>query len=139
MKKLLIIPMFFACYFGFGQTIDSASIIGYSIKIGKLVVAQNDLINYKNWNDKMPWRDATDACKLLGNGWRLPTRAELNILYKNKGKIGGFTDDYYWSSTENNKLYGQYGVWLKDFGKLGYEVDYTISSTYRVRAVRSLN
>ena len=137
MKKLLIIPMLFACYLVMGQTIDSASIIGKSIKIGKLVIAQNDFSNDKNIGGKVDWREATEACKILGNGWRLPTKAELNILFKNKDKIGGFKNDYYWSSTENNQQYGQYGVWLKEFNG-GYEEDYSISSKYYARPVRSL-
>jgi hypothetical protein len=31
--------------------------------------------------------------------WRLPTKYELNIMYTLKSLIGGFADDYYWSST----------------------------------------
>ena len=41
MKKLLFIPMLFACYLCIGQT-DSASIIGKSIRVGNLVVAEYD-------------------------------------------------------------------------------------------------
>ena len=40
------------------------------------------------------------ACAALGGGWRLPTKDELNILYENKDKIGGFASNNYWSSTE---------------------------------------
>jgi hypothetical protein len=137
MKKLLIIPMLFVCYFVIGQTIDSASIIGKPIKIGKLLVAQNDFSNSKNTDGKVDWKEATQACKILGNGWRLPTKAELNILFKNKDKIGSFKEDFYWSATENNLQYGQYGVWLKEF-KGGSEDYYGISSKYYARAVRSL-
>jgi hypothetical protein len=32
--------------------------------------------------------------------WYLPSKDELNKLYLNKTAIGGFADDYYWSSTE---------------------------------------
>ena len=44
MKKLSIIPMLFACYMGMGQAIDSASIIGKSIRIGNLEVAMEKMI-----------------------------------------------------------------------------------------------
>ncbi len=33
-------------------------------------------------------------------GWRMPTADELNVLYQNKDKIGGFSTRWYWSSSE---------------------------------------
>ena len=62
MKKFLIIPMLFAFYMSMGQSVDSASIIGKSIIIGNLVVAQNDFPKVMNWND------AKLACAALGKG-----------------------------------------------------------------------
>jgi hypothetical protein len=47
----------------------------------------------------MNWNDAEKACEILGDGWRLPTIEQLNILYQNKVAIGGFASDFYWSST----------------------------------------
>ena len=101
MKKLLIILLLFNYYMGMGQT-DSASIIGKSIKIGKLLVAQND------FPTKMNFMDAKNACSALGNPWRLPTKDELNTLYHNKNLIGGFTSFQYWSSTEYDFYYASY-------------------------------
>ena len=49
---------------------------------------------------KTNWEDAMKACADLGDGWRLPTRLELLIMYDNKDEIGGFANNYYWSSTE---------------------------------------
>ena len=96
MKKLLFIPMLFACYLCIGQT-DSASIIGKSINLDNLVVAQHV------FTEGMSWDAAKRACKKLGRGWRLPTKDELNVLYENKDKIGGFSNSLYWSSTEHDK------------------------------------
>ncbi len=36
------------------------------------------------------------------NDWYLPTREELNLIYLNKDKVGGF-EHRYWSSTEDTK------------------------------------
>ena len=49
---------------------------------------------------KFPWEDAKDRCRQKGAGWRLPSKDELNKLYLNKDKVGGFTSVLYWSSDE---------------------------------------
>ena len=36
----------------------------------------------KDFSDKMTWKDAIDACKNLGSGWRLPTKEELEAMYE---------------------------------------------------------
>ena len=43
--------------------------------------------------------------------WFLPSKGELNKLYLNKEMIGGFEDDGYWSSTEED----QEGAWRQSF------------------------
>ena len=74
---------------------EQSKIIGTPIKIENLEVAQFDFPNTSIW------KNAIKACSDLGNGWRLPTRVELLLLYKNKDKIGGFKGyGLYWSSTE---------------------------------------
>ena len=105
MKKLLIIPMLFMCSMVIGQTYNSDSIIGTPIRIGNLEVAQND------FPKQMTWYDAKKACTDLGNGWKLPTKDELNLLYINKDKIGGFAKDDYWSSTDDEDN----GAWKQNF------------------------
>ena len=92
MKKLLLLPLLLVTCFCFAQ--DAKEIIGKPINIGNLQIAQYDFPNDMNWYD------ARKACAALGKGWRLPTKAELNILYQNKDKIGGFAVIIYWSSTE---------------------------------------
>jgi hypothetical protein len=75
---------------------DYKNIISKPVKIGNLEIAQYD------FQKKMFWDDAKKACDSLGEGWRLPTKDELNILYENKEKIGGFSNSLYWSSTEHD-------------------------------------
>lgn len=100
---------------------SSNPIIGNTIKIENIEVAEKDFAEYMDWND------ANKACERLGRGWRLPTKDELNILYNNKDKIGGFEFDYYWSSTEagfNN--FGDGLSWYQSFhtGEQNYHEKY---------------
>ena len=67
--------------------------------------------------------------------WYLPSIDELSKLYDNKSSIGGFTGDYYWSSSEQVNAEAT-NAWIQGFvfgglGNLGKD------ATYYVRAVRS--
>ena len=68
------------------------------------------------------------------NNWRLPNKAELNLMHElHKKDIGDFTDDVYWSSSEDDAGY----AWLQDFGN---GIQYDSGEKYyslRVRAVRA--
>jgi hypothetical protein len=88
------------------ETVDSASILGDPIKVGNLLVAQNDFPN------QMKRTDAKKACASLGPGWRLPTNDELDILDQNKDKIVGFGSDGYWSSSGG---FGGVSAWHQNF------------------------
>ena len=95
MKKLLIIPMLLcllifarslSCHSSRTKTIltsntDYENIIGRPIKLDNLEVAQHDFPKSMNWDD------AKAACAKLGEGWRLPTKDELNLLYQKKIKL----------------------------------------------------
>ena len=82
---------------------NAAKIIGKPYQLNNIEVARNDFKNVQTWND------AIAKCKGLGEGWRLPTKDELNKLFNNKKKIGGFKDglsDYYWSVSETATMRG---------------------------------
>jgi len=130
MKKLLIIPMLFVCFMSYGQTLDSASIIGLPMRIGDLLVAQND------FPKMMKWDDATAACAALGDGWRLPSKDELNILYQNKNEISGFADANYWSSTELDNNGAWSGAWRQSIEN-GFQGASPKDFPEYVRAVRA--
>jgi len=66
------------------------------------------------------------------NDWFLPSKDELEKLYINKGAIGGFADDYYWSSSEDDTNY----AWIQNFNS-GYQSYDGKNYTHRVRAVRA--
>jgi len=96
-----------------------------SIKIGDLEVMTDDL-------GEMEWDDAMKACADLGDGWRLPTKDELNVLYENKDKIGGFVFGFYWSSTEDEGNH----AWIKVFAN-GFTISNGKYNYNYVRAVRA--
>ena len=100
--------------------------IGMPIKIGNIEVAQYDFPNQMNWVD------AKKACESLGDGWRLPTKDELNTLYQNKDKIGGFTNNYYWSSTELDA----YNAWVQNV-YFGNQIFGIKTNASYVRAIRA--
>ncbi|WP_149275688.1 TIR domain-containing protein [Pareuzebyella sediminis] len=55
----------------------------------------------------MPWKDAIKIHEQLGEGWRLPTLMELEIMYHTIGQgatnDGRFADKLYWSATPYDK------------------------------------
>jgi len=80
----------------------------------------------------MNWYEAVEVCKKLGPGWRLPTKDELNMLYKNKEEIGGFARYNYWSSTED----AHNNAWSQVFND-GNQFYASKTNTLYVRAVRA--
>ena len=59
---------------------------------------------------KMNWDAAMKACADLGDGWRLPNRLELLLMYSKRDELGGFDTGEYWSSSELNahNAWGQF-------------------------------
>ena len=136
LNNLMIFILFVSCSSPSGSTNESPTsdeaatykqikIIGEPIRIGGLEVAQNDFPEDINWDD------AGKACKALGDGWRLPTKDELNLMYLNKDRIGGFANNNYWSS----KVYLNDFAWLQFFYN-GFQ-DVSVKGNLNfVRAVR---
>jgi hypothetical protein len=117
-----------------------AELGGYVIAVrdgGKhgLVVAMQDQ-GSPNWygaNDLLSNADNhdTDGAKFMD--WRMPTKRELNLIYAQKSNIGGFINNYYWSSTEND--YNIACIQDFDVGNQGYNNKfYTNNSVRGVRA-----
>jgi len=69
------------------------------------------------------------------NDWYLPSKDELNKLYLNRVAIGGFANDYYWSSSEYDASSHSH-AWFQHFGNAYQDGDFKYA-TRRVRAVRA--
>jgi hypothetical protein len=88
---------------------------------------------YPNDFGCLNWNDGVRACELLGNGWRLPTKDELNSIYINKAMIDGFTSDNYWSSSKTDTN----NAWTQYFGN-GAQGTYDDTNSFYVRPVRTV-
>ena len=90
-------------------------------------------VYHEDLEGRFAWAEAKEACAKLGTGWRLPTKNELNEMYKKRDVVGGFANYLYWSSTEHDCS----SAWLQSFG---YGTQYSSSkySKFSVRAVRDL-
>ena len=121
MKTLLLLGALALSINVFGQE---------SVQNGTLEVMTKDL-GYMNWYD------AKRACENLGDGWRLPTKDELNILFKGKDVIGGFKNGPYWSSTEGVAAGDLSSMWWQNFwtGRQ-YKLNFNQLERLYVRAVR---
>lgn len=79
---------------------------------------------------------AAKVCRNYHGGgftdWYLPSKDELNQMYKQKSKIGGFEATNYWSSTESNTN----NAYDQEFGG-GFKFTDDKSFTVHVRAIRS--
>ena len=64
--------------------------------------------------------------------WYLPSKDELNELFLKKDTVGGFSTDFYWSSSE----YDASRAWLQTFSN-GNLFSIVKSATYYVRPVRA--
>ncbi|MBW8051313.1 MAG: DUF1566 domain-containing protein [Cytophagales bacterium] len=72
--------------------------------------------------------------------WYLPSMYELNLMYLNIGQgnalglgnVGGFANNFYWSSTELSNL----GVWRQDFAN-GFQSNGNKAFAFSVRAIRA--
>ncbi len=116
----------------------------------KLEVAPKDMNKagaMDNTGGSMDWVTAFNGCKNLsynGEGWRLPTQRELQLIYIFKPAIEDifdeidetpFTNKYYWSSTEYEN--GATNSWVVRFadGSTSYT---TKTGSHYVRCVREV-
>jgi len=81
---------------------------------------------------------AADICANLSLGgysdWFLPSKDELNLMYENLKifRVGGFTDGFYWSSSEYDADLARYQGF--GIGSQGYDYKH---ESLPVRAVRA--
>lgn len=93
---------------------------------------------------RLNWNKSIIATSQHGNDWCLPTKNELDLLYKQKETVGGFTNADYWCSTEYNTkrdslLYPKSSdAWIQSFNT-GYQYVDNKNLNLNVRAIRSFD
>jgi len=106
------------------------------ITIGKLDIMKTDLGFFDS-------KQAEIACKKLGDGWRLPTEAELNVIFEQNEKLGTFKTNYYlglgyepdaYNENEDVKMFLRISIINGEVVIL--QSDQELFSQYGVRAVR---
>ena len=88
-------------------------------------------------------KQAEIACQKLGDGWRLPNEAELNVIYEQNDKLGTFKTNYYLGLGYEPDAYNENGD-VKMFFRISIingevvilQSDQELFSIYGVRAVR---
>lgn len=95
-----------------GMSVEGTSTkVGFGRKNTELVLAFHDNLPnyYTNPTQCHPSNDGSVAAKFTidfakdgFNDWFMPSLDEMNYLYKNRDKIGGFSTIEYWSSCETN-------------------------------------
>jgi hypothetical protein len=125
----------------------SVSAVSFAVPIGKLyqggivfyvdeshqhglVVARRDLPGIYEW------QGAKEACERFVDGgfsdWYLPSKWQLNELYKSKRVVGG-EQKIYWSSSVDDAGLG----WFQTFAYEGYQNAISKNVDLQVRAVRA--
>ena len=87
----------------------------------KLIIVDNNIkyevypydLGYGNGTVEglMPWYYAMESCKRLGEGWMLPTKEELDLMYRKKEYLGILPLHGYWSCDE----YDEYSAYYQYF------------------------
>ena len=124
------------------KQIGSCSVNSIEQPVSKptLKTIENLQIDYSDLKDLYDWDEAKKQIEMLNsqdykgfNDWRLPTKIELNEMYLKKDFIGGFSSNYYWSSSE----YSAISAWNQNFYN-GFQNYNNKINFILVRCVRSV-
>ena len=134
MKKVLFIPLLFACFMGMGQSTRALKNQEYSIFTLRSFFLDNvDLhVAGRDFPEPMNWVDANRICKAIG--WKLPNKVQMLYMQRSKDKIIGFKKGaVYWGSELTADK-----AWGFDFDDVGYSYckPFLKSTLKYVRAVR---
>ena len=117
--KTLLTLLFILPFFMFSQK----SVIGKTYNLNGLEIAQFD------FSEPMTYDEAVKACSKLGDGWRLPTKEEMEEIYKNKNILGGFVSPIY--VEDNSEFYIDNNVYYWSGSSYGSDYVWVIGFTHK--------
>lgn len=124
----------YGVFYGESVTFIATDKVPYVV-IGDIAIQTEDLSSGTTFNI------AENLCSISNVGgytdWRLPTIAELTMMYENRDKIGGFYKDSYWSSTSDTSWGHSNYKYIFNFYTGGSYTE-PQGNKYRVRAVRTV-
>jgi hypothetical protein len=100
----------------------------------------------KDFDSTYSWQDALRKCETYSVNvdgityadWHLPSKEELDWLYLNREVVGGFTSNFYWSSTEDHGGLKDDAMGHYFNVKTNYkDADFNKKTKNRVRAIRA--
>ena len=119
-----------------------ANKVGDCLSDGSVVFYIDALLRYglaaqpKDALKRARWTEAKLLANAYGQGWHLPTKEEMALLYVQKNVVGSFASDFvsnlYWSSTEYDSIY----AWSQKFSN-GKQLFTIKDQTCLVRAIRT--
>jgi hypothetical protein len=117
--------------FSIGDAFQDGIIIQINLKQGVLIISAKEDFQQDFWLDENGLNRPFYKHSVYGLGvdksWRFPEIEELAVMYELKSIIGGFKDDFYWSSSlaEDNvsteyKMFNEYsGSWNRHILHIG--------------------
>ncbi len=98
--------------------------------LDSLEIASADLDSEYSWNY------ASEKCKQIGDGWRLPNLDELKLIFKKRKEIGGLKkNEKYWTSDIHVERTTAFEIY---FNFQGFQDVSPLHSKLNVRAVKSI-
>ena len=116
------------------ERIEKERILSYTTNT--IIIKNLEIANH-DFPSEMNYKDAVAACAALGEGWRLPNKKELKIMYKKQAKIKNFSNLAYWTLMDHND-YKAWTINIAGENKGSYHINEK-SDYGNVWAVRTTN